>query len=115
MNNNRILIKVGGAALVDPTVLESVTQAIQGYRRAGFKVVVVHGGGPAINANLTKAGISWDFVEGQRVTTPEMMNIIESTLCGEVNRKVVRAFSAAGLPRWDLRYGQSHADVPTPR
>jgi acetylglutamate kinase len=50
--NNRILIKVGGAALVDDSVLETVTLAIQCYRRQGMKVAVVHGGGPAINAAL---------------------------------------------------------------
>ena len=53
MNNSRVLIKVGGAALKDDSVLETVTQAIQLYRRSGYKVAVVHGGGPAINAALT--------------------------------------------------------------
>jgi acetylglutamate kinase len=106
--NNRILIKVGGAALVDDSVLETVTQAIQSFRRHGMKVVVVHGGGPAINAALTKAGISWSFVDGQRVTTPEMMDVIESTLCGSVNRKVVRYLSAAGLPTMGFSGSDNH-------
>jgi len=97
-NNHRVLIKVGGAALKDDSVLETVTQAIQRYRRHSYKVVVVHGGGPAINAALEAKGIKWNFVDGQRVTTPEMMTVIETTLCGEVNRKLVRHMGGSGLP-----------------
>jgi acetylglutamate kinase len=96
--NHRVLIKVGGAALKDDSVLETVTQAIQRYRRNSYKVVIVHGGGPAINAALEAKGIMWTFVDGQRVTSPEMMTAIETTLCGEVNRKLVRHMGGAGLP-----------------
>lgn len=106
--NKRILIKVGGAALVDDSVLETVTQAVKAYRRNGMKVAVVHGGGPAINAALTKAGITWNFVDGQRVTTPEMMDVIESTLCGSVNRKLVRYLGAAGLPAMGFAGTDNH-------
>lgn len=98
MTNNRVLIKIGGAALIDETVLDHVTKAVQALRRQGNKVAIVHGGGPAINAALTKAGITWTFVDGQRVTSPEMMDVIESTLCGNVNRKLVRHMGGAGLP-----------------
>lgn len=98
MNSSRVLIKLGGAALKDDSVLETVTQAIQRFRRNNYKVVVVHGGGPAINAALEQKGITWNFVNGQRVTTPEMMTVIETTLCGEVNRKLVRHMGGAGLP-----------------
>jgi acetylglutamate kinase len=106
--NNRILIKVGGAALVDDSVLETVTLAIQCYRRQGMKVAVVHGGGPAINAALTNAGLTWSFVDGQRVTTVDMMDVIESTLCGSVNRKLVRYMSAAGLPTMGFSGSDNH-------
>lgn len=97
-NTSKVLIKIGGAALKDDSVLETVTQAIQRYRRNGHKVVVVHGGGPAINAELTRAGLAWNFIDGQRVTTPEMMDVIESTLSGQVNRKLVRYMGGMGLP-----------------
>lgn len=98
INSSRVLIKVGGAALKDDSVLDTVTQAIQRYRRNSYKVVVVHGGGPAINAALESKGIKWTFVDGQRVTSPEMMTVIETTLCGEVNRKLVRHMGGSGLP-----------------
>lgn len=97
-NTSKVLIKIGGAALKDDSVLETVTQAIQRYRRNGHKVVVVHGGGPAINAELTRAGLTWNFIDGQRVTTPQMMGVIEATLCGQVNRKLVRYMGGMGLP-----------------
>lgn len=94
----RILIKLGGAALDADITLEVVTEAIRRYRQMGCQVILVHGGGPAINAELRRRGISWTFVNGQRVTTPAMIETIESTLCGTVNRRLVRHFGAQGLP-----------------
>lgn len=98
MKSSRVLIKLGGAALRDESVLETVTLALQEYRRYGYQVILVHGGGPAINAELTRRGISWSFVEGQRVTSPEMMDVIESVLCGDINRKLTRHLGAHGVP-----------------
>lgn len=94
----RVLIKLGGAALVDDSVLDVVGAAVLSLRAQGMQVVLVHGGGPAINAELTRRGITWEFLHGQRVTTPEMMGVIESTLCGSVNRQLVRRLGAMGLP-----------------
>lgn len=98
MRKPRVLIKLGGAALVDESVLDIIAEALLTYRLEGVEVILVHGGGPAINAELTRRGIAWKFLNGQRVTTPEMMGVIESTLCGSVNRKVVRHLGAKGLP-----------------
>lgn len=97
MSMKRVLIKLGGAALTEPTALASTTEAIQAYREAGYETVLVHGGGPAINEELQRRGIEWTFINGQRVTTPIMMKSIESTLCGVVNRSLVRHFGANGL------------------
>jgi acetylglutamate kinase len=107
--NNRVLLKLGGASLQDESVISQVTETLRQYRRFGYQVVLVHGGGPAINAELTRRGISWSFIKGQRVTTPEMMETIEMVLCGQVNRKLVRALNAAGLPA----VGMSGADGNT--
>ena len=98
MKAPRILIKLGGAALDTAHTLEVVTEAITSYRQFGYKVILVHGGGPAINNELRKRGISWEFVGGQRVTTPAMIDVIENTLCGNVNRQMVRHLSNQGLP-----------------
>jgi len=85
-----LLIKLGGAALREAPLVESLCEDLALIRSVGLKVILVHGGGPAINEALTKHNITWSFHEGQRITTPEMMEVIETTLCGKVNRSIVR-------------------------
>src|SRR5262245_9331012 len=97
MIRSRVLVKLGGAALVNEQVLDVVSATLKSIQ-SRCQVILVHGGGPAINAELTRRGITWNFVNGQRVTTPEMMDVIETTLCGSVNRRLVRRLGAAGLP-----------------
>ncbi|MEZ0392762.1 MAG: acetylglutamate kinase [Pseudobdellovibrionaceae bacterium] len=109
MKSSRILIKLGGASLQDETVLTTLTEALIQLRKYNYQVILVHGGGPAINAELTRRGITWNFLQGQRITTPEMMGVIESVLCGDVNRKLVRHLSSHGVPA----VGLSGADGQT--
>ncbi|PWU22370.1 MAG: acetylglutamate kinase [Bdellovibrio sp.] len=97
MNPKRLLLKVGGSALRDGSVLTVVGSAIAELRHAGHEILVVHGGGPAINQELERRGISWQFIDGQRVTTPEMMDVIEMVLCGRVNRQLVRKLALSGF------------------
>ncbi len=98
MKSSRVLIKLGGASLQDETVLMTLSEALKQFRKYGYQVILVHGGGPAINAELTKRGIQWNFIQGQRVTTPEMMGVIEDVLFGEVNQKLVSHLEAQGIP-----------------
>ncbi|NJL25179.1 MAG: acetylglutamate kinase [Calothrix sp. SM1_5_4] len=63
-----------------------------------MEVVLVHGGGPAINRELRERGIEWTFIGGQRVTTPEMMSVIEATLAGQVNGDLLNRFDSDSLP-----------------
>jgi acetylglutamate kinase len=93
----KTLIKLGGAALQDPELVRQICADIGKLRASGLSIAVVHGGGPDINAELTARGISWEFRDGQRVTTPEMIDVIEMVLCGKVNRRIVRAMNAAGV------------------
>lgn len=104
-----ILIKLGGAALQDQTLVNAICEDLNHIRSVGVKVVLVHGGGPSINAELKARGISWEFIDGQRVTTPAMMEVIEMVLCGLVNRKIVRTLSGAGV----RAIGMSGADAST--
>jgi acetylglutamate kinase len=92
-----ILIKLGGAALQDAALIRALCEDLALIRSVGVSLVLVHGGGPSINEELRLHGIEWHFVEGQRVTTPEMMSIVEMVLCGAVNRRVVRTLNAAGV------------------
>jgi acetylglutamate kinase len=115
MKAPRVLIKVGGAALTEETTLNYVTEAIQQFRLDGHRVIVVHGGGPAINSELTRQGIEWKFLNGQRVTTPAMMGIIESTLCGQVNSMLVRHFVASGISAVGLSGADHRTLLCTPQ
>ncbi len=96
-SKGRLLIKLGGAALQDPAVALNVCRDLKTLREAGFEIIVVHGGGPRINEELTRRRIQWSFVLGQRVTTPEMMEVIEMILCGQVNREIVRNLQSMGV------------------
>lgn len=92
-----ILIKLGGAALQDSDLVNSICADLVRIRAVGVSLVLVHGGGPSINQELTRRGITWEFIDGQRVTTPEMMDVIEMVLCGSVNRRIVRTLNEAGV------------------
>jgi acetylglutamate kinase len=93
-----VLIKLGGAALQDEKLVENLCDDLSLIRSVGVNIVLVHGGGPSINQELTLRGISWEFVDGLRVTTPQMMDVIEMTLCGFVNRRIVRTLNQSGVP-----------------
>lgn len=88
-----IVVKLGGSILQDDGLLSQICEDIALVRAVGVKVVLVHGGGPAINEELTRKAITWEFVEGLRVTTPEMMSVIETVLSGNVNRRIVRGLN----------------------
>lgn len=107
-SGTRVLIKLGGAALQDEGLVAALCEDLSLIRGAGVNVVLVHGGGPAINAELERRGIAWTFMDGLRVTTPEMMEVIEMVLCGKVNRRIVRTLNrssvrAIGLSGSDAR------------
>ncbi len=104
-----VLIKLGGAALQDSNLVESICDDLTLIRSVGVSVVLVHGGGPSINQELTSKGIAWEFIDGQRVTTPEMMDVIEMVLCGSVNRRIVRTLNHAGV----RAVGMSGTDAST--
>ncbi len=104
-----ILVKLGGAALQSAELVDSICEDLHHIRSVGVNVVLVHGGGPLINQELTARGIQWQFIDGQRVTTPEMMEVIEMVLCGLVNRRFVRALNKAGV----RAVGMSGSDAGT--
>src|SRR4051812_25889220 len=81
-----VLIKLGGATLQNAAIMQSLCESLGLIHSAGISIVLVHGGGPLINRELTARGINWSFIDGQRVTSPAMMEVIEMVLCGVVNR-----------------------------
>jgi acetylglutamate kinase len=91
-----VVIKYGGHAMADEALRSSFAQDIVLLRYFGLKPVIVHGGGPQINAHLDRLGIESEFRGGLRVTTPETMQVVRMVLVGQVNRDVVGEINAHG-------------------
>ena len=90
-----LVLKVGGSLKQDS--LEAVVQAVESALGSGKSICVVHGGGPRITAALEKHQIQLPFVDGQRMTTPAAMEIVEQVL-KDINREIVQQLLDAGLP-----------------
>ena len=90
------LIKVGGSAMDDPVLVESLLRDIVFLEAVGISPVVVHGGGKAISAAMAEAGLEARFVGGQRVTSEEAIAIVERTLTGTINPRIVDAINSHG-------------------
>jgi len=84
-----VVIKYGGHAMTDDDLRRSFAEDLVFLRYAGIRPVIVHGGGPQINAALDKLGVETHFTAGLRVTTPEAMDVVRMVLMGQVNREVV--------------------------
>lgn len=91
-----IVIKYGGAAMVDKDLRAKVMADIVLLKIIGVNPVIVHGGGKAISAAMDKANIPVEFKRGQRVTTDEAMEIVRMVLTGEVNQELVEAMNQHG-------------------
>jgi acetylglutamate kinase len=91
-----VVIKYGGHAMTDETLRPAFAQDVAFLRYAGLRPVVVHGGGPQINAQLDRLGIESSFKAGLRVTTPETMDVVRMVLVGQVSRDVVGLLNRHG-------------------
>lgn len=91
-----VVIKLGGNAMGSDEAMESFARDVVLMQQVGVKPVVVHGGGPMINAMLDKLEIKSDFVNGKRVTDEATMNVVEMVLAGSVNKRIVQAITSQG-------------------
>ena len=91
-----IVVKYGGNAMTDESLKVAFAEDIAFLRFAGFKPVVVHGGGPQISRMLDKLGIESEFRGGLRVTTPEAMDVVRMVLVGQVQRELVGLINQHG-------------------
>jgi acetylglutamate kinase len=92
----KVVIKYGGAAMIDCELKQKVMQDIVLMKYVGMHPIVVHGGGPEINAMLERLNIKVQFVNGLRVTDQETMEIVEMVLGGKVNKEIVAGLNANG-------------------
>ncbi|MFT4289044.1 acetylglutamate kinase [Nocardioides sp.] len=95
-NGKIIVIKYGGNAMIDDDLKTTFAEDVAFLRLAGFKPVVVHGGGPQISAMLDRLGIESEFRGGLRVTTPEAMDVVRMVLVGQVQRELVGLLNQHG-------------------
>jgi len=96
-----IVIKFGGSSLHNDAARGMVLKDIVFMRYAGMKPVLVHGGGPNINAKLKEANIKTKFVDGLRVTCEKSMEVVDSALT-EINKGLVEEINALGASAFGL-------------
>ncbi len=91
-----VVIKYGGAAMTDPALRDQVAADIVLMKLVGVNPVVVHGGGPEITSFMERLSLPVEFWDGQRVTTPEAMEVVKMVLVGKVNKELVSAINSHG-------------------
>ena len=90
------LIKLGGSAMEDPALLDALVRDVVILEAVGINPVIVHGGGKAISAAMSRAGIEPKFVSGLRVTDADSVAIVEETLAKVVNPRLVEMVKSHG-------------------
>src|SRR6056297_950568 len=114
-----VVIKLGGHAMGSAAAMESFARDVVLMRQVGVNPVIVHGGGPMINAMLQKLDIRSEFVGGKRVTDAAIVEVVEMVLSGVVNKRIVQAIGqqggrAVGLSGKDahlITCDQTHPDL----
>ncbi len=114
-----IVIKYGGHAMTNQELKQAVMTDIVLMKYVGMNPVVVHGGGPEINALLERLGKKSSFVQGLRVTDRETMEVVEMVLVGKVNKEIVSLLQqqggkAVGLSGKDGRLIEAQKKYLTP-
>ena len=109
LTGKTVVIKYGGAAMVDSELRANVMSDIVLLKIIGMKPVIVHGGGKDINEALSHYDIPVEFKHGQRVTDDATMEIVREVLGGKVNQELVAAINVHG----NLAVGVSGADAGT--
>ncbi|MFF7994642.1 acetylglutamate kinase [Kitasatospora xanthocidica] len=109
LRGSTVLVKAGGRVLDDPEASRSFAQDLVTLWRSGIRPVVVHGGGPQIDAHLKVLGLRPEFVRGLRVTTAQTMRVVRMVLAGQVQRELVGLLNAHG----PLAVGMTGEDANT--
>jgi len=91
-----VVVKYGGHAMTNDARAAEFAEDIALLQSLGMRPVVVHGGGPQINDMLERLDVTSSFVRGLRVTSPEVMEVVEMVLCGKLNKGISAAINVAG-------------------
>lgn len=95
-NKEIVVIKYGGSAQETPQLKEKFAEDILLMYLVGIRPVVVHGGGRQINEMLDALKMESKFIDGQRVTSKDVMRIVEMVLSGEINKEIVSLLNSHG-------------------
>ena len=95
-NGKTIVIKCDSSVMNDKALKDAVVSDLVLLHLVGVRVVVVHGGKTEIDAMITSMGKTPVYQNGVRVTTPEVMDIVQQVLCGKVNKDLVSTISRTG-------------------
>src|SRR5580698_3529581 len=101
----KYVVKLGGAGLETPSLLDGCVRAIIDLVRDGNHVAVVHGGGVQLTRTLKALGKQSEFIDGLRVTDAETRDVALMVFAGKVNKGLVAAFGALGQPAVGLSGG----------
>ncbi len=91
-----VVIKLGGHAMGSDAAMDSFARDVVLMQQVGVNPVIVHGGGPMINAMLERLGVRSEFVDGKRVSDRETVEVVEMVLSGLVNKRIVQALNRQG-------------------
>ncbi|MDR3301824.1 MAG: acetylglutamate kinase [Spirochaetaceae bacterium] len=92
-----VVVKYGGNAMINDALKDAVIKDIVFVQQAGIRVILVHGGGPEIEAMLKAVGKESRSVNGLRYTDEETMEIVQMVLCGKVNKNITAMLETAGV------------------
>jgi acetylglutamate kinase len=101
----KYVVKLGGAGLETPSLLDGCVRAIVELVRDGNQVAVVHGGGVQLTRTLKALGKQSEFIDGLRVTDAETRDVALMVFAGKVNKSLVAALGAQGQPAVGLSGG----------
>lgn len=96
LRGKTVVVKYGGNAMTSQDLKDKFCEDVAALQNLGIRVVVVHGGGPQINAMLEKVGVESRFEGGMRVSSKEVVEVAEMVLCGSVNKEIASKICSAG-------------------
>jgi acetylglutamate kinase len=93
-----VVIKYGGAAMIDATLKEDFARDVVLLKYVGMNPVIVHGGGPEITSYMQRLDLPVQFVDGLRVSDPQTVEVAKMVLVGKVNKDIVLLINRHGQP-----------------
>jgi len=105
--NKVVVVKIGGSMMEDDSIIKSVLDDLVLMKFVGIKVVLIHGGGKQITKLMEERGIKAKFIDGLRITTKEVINIVKMVLVGSINSRIVSFLNQHG----DIAVGVSGNDA----